>query len=176
MWVLFNPFVYLSTYHKKRFLTRFYASTKVYTMASNYSPTELLGKGTLLKEDFTAGVENTICLRKIGVSQDKALTGSTYLFMETRTYPDSPLPLYFSGSVFSGSNVYGGQTDNYTQGIYIPAEGVSEIKWTPAVDIVGADIYFKATGLISASINGNCVPTSFALYDGAYYEIDVYEG
>ena len=142
-------------------------------MASNYSPTELIGTGTFLKENFTAGVENTICLTKVKVSASSA-TSENYLFMETRTYPDSPLPLYFSGSSFSGSNVYGGQTDNYTQGIWVPDIGVSEIKWTPAVDIIGADVYFKATGLISASINGNCAPISYAVYDNAFYDTDVY--
>lgn len=120
-------------------------------MASNYSPTELFGSVTKLKEDFTAGTEYTISLLKVEVSASAA-TGSTYLFMETQTYPASPLPLYFSGSIFSGSNVYGSQTDNYTQGTYIPASGFSEIKWTPAVDVIGADVYFKSTGLISASI------------------------
>ena len=120
-------------------------------MASNYSPTELFGSVTKLKEDFTAGTEYTISLLKVEVSAS-AVTGSTYLFMETQTYPASPLPLYFSGSIFSGSNVYGSQTDNYTQGTYIPASGFSEIKWTPSVDVIGADVYFKSTGLISASI------------------------
>jgi hypothetical protein len=120
-------------------------------MASNYSPTELFGSITKLKENFTAGTEYTISLLKVEVSASAA-TGSTYLFMETQTYPASPLPLYFSGSIFSGSNVYGSQTDNYTQGTYIPASGFSEIKWTPAVDVIGADVYFKSTGLISASI------------------------
>lgn len=120
-------------------------------MASNYSPTELFGSVTKLKENFTAGTEYTISLLKVEVSSSAA-TSSAYLFMETQTYPSSPLPLYFSGSSFSGSNVYGGQTDNYTQGIYIPAGGVSEIKWTPAVNVTGADVYFKSTGLVSASI------------------------
>ena len=154
-------------------------------MASNYSPMELFGTGSFLKENFTAGVENTICLTKVVIPNsfradngdliDTTRTSSNYLFMETRTYPDSPLPLYFSGSIFSGSNVYGGQTDNYTQGIYVPAiGGISEIKWTPAVDIIGADVYFKATGLISASINGNCVPIPYAVYDGAFYDTDIY--
>jgi hypothetical protein len=118
-------------------------------MASNYSPTELFGSVTKLKENFTAGTEYTINIQK----QDTSIgTGSSYLFMETQTYPASPLPLYFSGSSFSGSNVYGSQTDNYTQGTYIPAGGFSEIKWTPAVDVIGANVYFKSTGLISASI------------------------
>ncbi len=120
-------------------------------MASNYSPTELFGSVTKLKENFTAGTEYTISLLKVEVSASAA-TGSTYLFMETQTYPSSPLPLYFSGSSFSGSNVYGSQTDNYTQGTYIPAGGFSEIKWTPAVDVTGANVYFKSTGLVSASI------------------------
>ena len=120
-------------------------------MASNYSPTELFGSVTKLKEDFTAGTEYTISLLKVEVSASAA-TSSAYLFMETQTYPALPLPLYFSGSIFSGSNVYGSQTDNYTQGTYIPASGFSEIKWTPAVDVTGANVYFKSTGLISASI------------------------
>ena len=118
-------------------------------MASNYSPTELFGNTTKLKENFTAGTEYTIAIQKQATS---TTTGSSYLFMETVTYATPALPLYFSGSSFSGSNVYGGQTDNYTQGIYIPAEGTSEIKWTPAVNVTGANVYFKATGLISASI------------------------
>jgi len=118
-------------------------------MASNYSPTELFGNETKLKENFTAGTEYTIAIQKQPLS---TATGSAYLFMETVSYPASPLPFYFSGSSFSGSNVYGGQTDNYTQGIYVPAEGASEIKWTPAVDVTGANVYFKATGFISASI------------------------
>jgi hypothetical protein len=118
-------------------------------MASNYSPTELLGKGTLLKENFTGGTEYTISIQKQPTS---TITGSSYIFMETKTYVTPPLPLYFSGSIFSGSDVYGGQTDNYTQGIYVPAEGNSEIKWTPLIDVTGANVYFKATGLISASI------------------------
>ena len=154
-------------------------------MASNYSPTELIGTGTFLKENFTTGVENTICLTKVvipssyrtdnGTLVNTMTTSSTYLFMHTRAYPDSPLPLYFSGSIFSGSNVYGSQTDNYTQGIYVPAiDGVSEIKWTPAVDIIGADVYFRATGLISASINGNCAPIPYAVYDNAFYDTDIY--
>ena len=119
-------------------------------MASNYSSTELFGTGSLLKENFTAGTEYTISLQKIEVSA--STTSNTYLGMETLTFVTPALPLYFSGSIYSGSNVYGGQTDNYTQGIYVPAEGDSEIKWTPAVDVTGANVYFKATGLISASI------------------------
>ena len=124
--------------------------TKLYTMASNYSSTELFGTGSLLKEDFTAGTEYTISLQKTEVSA--STTSNTYLGMETLTFVTPALPLYFSGSIYSGSNVFGGQTDNYTQGIYVPAEGDSEIKWTPAVDVTGANVYFKATGLISASI------------------------
>ncbi len=146
-------------------------------MASNYSPIELIGSGSFLKEDFTAGVENTICLTKVTDGVSGGNISENYLFMETRNYPDSPLPLYFSGSKFSGSNVYLSQTDNYTQGIWVPEDGVSEIKWTPAVDIVGADVYFKATGLISASINGNCQPIPpppVALYDAAVYDISIY--
>jgi hypothetical protein len=119
-------------------------------MASNYSSTELFGTGSLLKENFTAGTEYTIALQKTEVSA--STISNTYLMMETLTYTTPALPLYFSGSIYSGSNVYGGQTDNYTQGIYVPSDGVSEIKWTPAVNVTGANVYFKATGLISASI------------------------
>ena len=64
-------------------------------MASNYSPTELFGTGSFLKENFTAGVENTICLTKVvlpssfradnGDVIDTTRTSSNYLFMETRT-------------------------------------------------------------------------------------------
>ena len=118
-------------------------------MASNYSPTELFGTGSLLKENFTAGTEYTIALQKTVIG---STVSNTYLMMETLTFTTPALPLYFSGSSYSGSNVYGGQTDNYTQGIYVPAEGASEIKWTPAVNVTGANVYFKATGLISASI------------------------
>jgi hypothetical protein len=118
-------------------------------MASNYSSTELFGTGSLLKENFTAGTEYTIALQKTVIG---STVSNTYLMMEALTYTTPSLPLYFSGSSYSGSNVYGGQTDNYTQGIYVPAEGASEIKWTPAVDVTGANVYFKATGLISASI------------------------
>ena len=119
-------------------------------MASNYSSTELFGTGSLLKENFTAGTEYTIALLPVEVSA--STPSNTYLGMETLTFVTPALPLYFSGSIYSGSNVYGGQTDNYTQGIYVPSDGVSEIKWTPAVDITGTNVYFKATGLISASI------------------------
>ena len=121
-------------------------------MASNYSSTELFGTGSLLKENFTAGTEYKISLQKTEVSA--STISNTYLMMETLTFTTPALPLYFSGSSYSGSNVYGGQTDNYTQGIYVPSEGVSEIRWTPAINVTGANVHFKATGLISASISG----------------------
>lgn len=115
-------------------------------MASTYTKAELTGKGTLLKEDFTAGTEYQIVI--IG----KQESSGKYLFMESLTYTDTPLPLYFSGSVWSGSNAGGAVYDNYTQGINVYPEGTTEIFWTPAVDITGANVYFKAIGNIAASI------------------------
>jgi len=35
---------------------------------------------------------------------------------------------------------------------YLNKSNQSEIKWTPLIDVIGANVYFKATGLISASI------------------------
>lgn len=115
-------------------------------MASTYTQAELFGTGSLLKQDFTANTEYTISIT------DKDIEGSAYLFMETLTYTSTPLPAYFSGSEFSGSYVNGAVTDNYTQGITIFPEGTSEIKWTPKVNVTGANVYIKATGNIGASI------------------------
>lgn len=103
-------------------------------MASNYSSTELFGTGSLLKENFTAGTEYTIALLPVEVSA--STPSNTYLGMETLTFVTPALPLYFSGSIYSGSNVYGSQTDNYTQGIYIPSTNTGTNIGPLAIDTI----------------------------------------
>lgn len=116
-------------------------------MASTYTSNELLGSGSVLKEDFTSGTEYTITIT------DKDILGSAYLFLETKLH-DSSLPGYLSGSTLSGSFVGGEVVEYYKAGINVYPDGTSEIKWTPAVDVTGNNVYIKATGNIGASIAG----------------------
>lgn len=73
--------------------------------------------------------------------------------METLTYPPAELPLYFSGSVWSGSYAVGAVYDNYTQGISIDSDGTTVIEWTPGMYVTGSDVYVKATGGFGLSIS-----------------------
>ena len=114
-------------------------------MASTYTQAELVGSGSLLKQNFTANTQYTITVT------NKALTGSAYLFLETKTYDDS-LPYYLSGSEFSGSFVGGQVVEEWKAGINVFPEGTSEIKFTPRINVTGANVYIKATGNIGASI------------------------
>ena len=115
-------------------------------MASTYTPAELKDSGVVLKENFTANTEYTITIT------NKSITGSAYLFLETKTY-DSSLPQYLANSDFSGSFVGGAIVEEYKAGINLFPEGTSEIKWTPKVDVTGANVYIKATGNVGASIS-----------------------
>jgi len=116
-------------------------------MASTYTPNELIGSGSLLKENFESGSTFELTIT------NKSLTGTGYLFMETLTYPPSTLPLYFSGSDWSGSNALGAVYDNYTQGINIEIDGATTILWTPAIDVTGSNVYIKATGGFGVEID-----------------------
>ncbi len=114
-------------------------------MASTYTQAELVGSGSLLKQNFTANTQYTITVT------NKALTGSAYLFLETKTFDDS-LPYYLSGSEFSGSFVGGQVVEEWKAGINVFPEGISEIKFTPRINVTWANVYIKATGNIGASI------------------------
>lgn len=87
--------------------------------------------------------------------------------METLTYPPSTLPLYFSGSDWSGSNALGAVYDNYTQGINIDMDGTTTILWTPAIDVIGSNVYIKATGGIGVAIDGVEASSPIFYYDPA---------
>jgi len=116
-------------------------------MASTYTATELQGTGSALKENFIAGVTYTI------TTSNNTTNGASYLTMETLPNPyPSALPLYFEGSEWSGSGANGQVYDGYTQGINIfPAED-AEILWTPGVNVTGANVYIKSTGVFDVDI------------------------
>jgi hypothetical protein len=115
-------------------------------MASTYTPDEIKDSGILLKQNLSSNTTYTIEIT------DKAITGSAYFFLETRTY-DNSLPVYFDGATISGSFVGGGVEDGYKIGINIFPEGASEIKLTTGTEEVrGENVYIKATGNIGAVI------------------------
>lgn len=127
-------------------------------MASTYTPSELEGQGTPLKENPNGGSTYTITIT------NKNLDGTGYLFMESTT-PTATPP--FSGSIWSGSGALGEVYDNYTQGINILKGGATEILWTPLNDIVGSQVYIKATGNIGATIDADGVSGPLFYYDPA---------
>ncbi len=115
-------------------------------MASTYTPGEIKDSGILLKQNLSSNTTYTIEIT------DKAITGSAYFFLETKTY-DTSLPVYFNGATISGSFVGGGVEDGYKIGINIFPEGASEIKLTTGAEAIqGANVYIKATGNIGAVI------------------------
>jgi len=115
-------------------------------MASTYTQVELVGSGSLLKQNLNPSTTYTIEIT------DKAITGSAYFFLETKTY-DTSLPVYFDGATISGSFVGGGVEDGYKIGINVFPEGASEIKLTTGAEAIqGANVYIKATGYIGAVI------------------------
>jgi len=114
-------------------------------MASTYTPAELAQSGIALKEDFTAGNTYTMTIT------DKSITGSAYLFLESKLH-DSTLPYYLSGSSFSLTNAVGDIVEFYKTGIVIDKEGTTTIDWTPSIYVTGSDVTVKATGNIGLSI------------------------
>ena len=66
-------------------------------MASTYTPTELAGSGSLLKENFESNSTFELTIT------NKSLTSSGYLVMETNHPTATVLPTYFEGSDWSGS-------------------------------------------------------------------------
>lgn len=114
-------------------------------MASTYTPAELAQSGIALKEDFTAGNTYTMTIT------DKSITGSAYLFLESKLH-DSTLPYYLSGSSFSLTNAVGDIIEFYKAGIVIDKKGTTTIDWTPSIYVTGSDVTVKATGNIGLSI------------------------
>lgn len=114
-------------------------------MASSYTPEELAQSGIALKENFTAGNTYTMTVT------NKSITGTSYLFLETRLH-DSSLPYYLSGSVFDLTNAVGDIIEFYKAGIVINKEGTTTIDWTPSIPVRGEDVYIKATGNIGVEI------------------------
>ena len=114
-------------------------------MASTYTPAELFGSGSLLKENFTAGTPYTITIT------DKNITGAAYLFLQTK--PHNPaLPYYLSGSTITATNGGGVIIEPYQAGMVINTTGTTEFVWTPGVNVVGSNVYISATGYVGASI------------------------
>ena len=130
MWFPNRPFVYLSTDIKRDFLTRFYVSTKIYTMASTYTPDEIKDSGLLSTQQFTASTTYTFTIT------DKDIPGDCYLVLETPLH-DSSLPMYFEGSIFDNlNNVTAIQSDIFGNhfGAVIEPQGTSTFEWTPSAD------------------------------------------
>ena len=103
-------------------------------MASTYTQTELIGSGSLLKENFTAGTPYTITIT------NKSITGDAYLFLETLTY-NSSLPYYLSGSTITATNGGGVIIEDWKAGMVINPEGTTEFVWTPLINVTGANVY-----------------------------------
>jgi len=129
-------------------------------MASTYTPEELAQSGIALKENFESGSTYTMTVT------DKSITGASYLFLETRLH-DSSLPYYLSGSVFSLTNAVGDVVEAYKAGIVVDKTGTTTIEWTPTIDVIGSNVYIKATGGIGVDIEGNTAQTIFLYYDPA---------
>lgn len=124
-------------------------------MASTYTWNELIDSGSFLKENFTAG--NSY---QIDIYPDSSTDPNQYyLFLHTRTYADPSLPLYFDGStctvIQSGSGV---EIEPYKMGMncdpdFNGGNVTSSFLWTPAVDVIGSNVYISATGKPTCEID-----------------------
>ena len=130
-------------------------------MASTYTPTELAGSGSLLKENFESNSTFELTIT------NKSLTSSGYLVMETNHPTATVLPTYFEGSDWSGSYAVGAVYNAYTQGIVIDPAGSTTILWTPAIDVIGDNVYLKAVGNFGVTIDGVEASSPIFYYDPA---------
>ena len=126
-------------------------------MASSYTNSELIGAGSLLKENFEQDTTYTLTITNTN------LTGSSYLAFETKLH-DSSLPGYLSGSTFVGDNV-GAVSEYYHAAMNIHRNGDSTIVWTPKIDVDGDNVYIKSTGGFDVSIAGDLVSPILHYYD-----------
>ena len=114
-------------------------------MASTYTPNELFGAGVPSTQAFTAATPYTLTVT------DKSIVGTCYLVFSAT---DPSNTLYFSGSTFSLTNASSVVNDvnGNNFGVVINPQGVTEIDWTPAVNIPSGDVTIQATGNIGLSI------------------------
>ena len=111
----------------------------------NYSFDELYGAGSTSSINLTAGTPYTFTTTNN--------SGSSYFTMETpfNYLYDGSTPKNTSGSFDSQTNIAGTVITDYVASFVLPT-GTNSFEFTPAINVVGATLFFRGTGGITLAI------------------------